>query len=194
MVGSCLQAGWVLCECGQVGLVLNQKLDWKALADDAGFFNYLTIATVLPAPALGIGGYFGGNLLPKYGSRKLIIATNSIALAFNLLKLVEATASILVARFVLGLAMGIAVVCLSKAINDTVPAKDATLYGTFVNGGFGVGLFFSNLMGFLIPVDDGNVQLMKDDENWRIIFGVPIVLEIFTILVLVFYIKHESII
>lgn len=197
LFGSALQTGWVLSECGQVGLVLDQKLGWNATAEDAGFFNYLTIATVLPSPAVGIGGYFGGTLLPKYGSRKLIIATNIIALIFNLLKLIEATATIMVARFVVGLVMGIAVVCLSKAINDTVPAEHASLYGAFVNAGFGIGLFFSNLMGLLIPIDngeEGDVQRMKDDQNWRLVFAVPILLELYTIIILLFYIKYESII
>lgn len=35
---------------------------------------------------------------------------------------------------------------------------------------------------------------MLDDQNWRLVFGLPIVLEIYTILMLVFFIKQESII
>ena len=49
----------------------------------------------------------------------------------------------------------------------------------------------------MIPLDngeEGDIQKMKDDQNWRIVFAVPIVLEIFTIIVLTFIIKHESII
>ena len=66
-----------------------------------------------------------------------------------------------------------------------------------MNAGFGIGIFFSNLMGLLIPInngEDGDVQKMKDDQNWRLVIGVPIILEIYTLIVLIFIIKHESII
>ena len=72
---------------------------------------------------LGIGGYFGGALLPKYGSRKLIIGANIISIIFNILKLVENTEVIMVARFFFGVVMGLASVSLSRAINDTVPSQ-----------------------------------------------------------------------
>lgn len=52
-------------------------------------------------------------------------------------------------------------------------------------------------MGLLIPLnngEEGDIQKMKDDENWRLVFGVPILLEIYTLVVLLFIIKHESII
>ena len=77
--------------------------------------------TVLGVFGMQIGAYFGGLLLPKYGSRKLIIFANVISLAFNALKLVENTACIMVARLIFGIAIGLAAVCLSRAINDTVP-------------------------------------------------------------------------
>ena len=103
-----------------------------------------------------IGSYFGGSLLPKYGSRKMIIAVNMICFFFNILKLIENTTMILTSRFILGTVLGVAIVGLSKAINDTVPAQNAPQYGAFVNGGFGIGIFLSNLMGLMIPIDNGN--------------------------------------
>lgn len=71
---------------------------------------------------MGVGAYLGGALLPRFGSRKLIIGANVISLIFNFVKLIENTTAIIVARLVYGTAMGLAAVCLSKAINDTVPA------------------------------------------------------------------------
>ena len=60
-----------------------------------------------------------------------------------------------------------------------------------------MGIAFSNLMGLLVPLDngaDGDIQLMKDDQNWRFVFGFPIILEIYVIITLLFVIKHDSII
>ena len=82
LCGSTLQAGWVLTELGQVGLVLDQKLGWNAFADDAPFLNFFTITSVLPFLGMCFGCYFGGVLLPKFGSRRIIIAANIITLIF----------------------------------------------------------------------------------------------------------------
>ena len=39
--------------------------------------------------------------------------------------MVENTTTLIVARFITGITIGITCVCLSRAINDTVPAKNA---------------------------------------------------------------------
>lgn len=200
LCGSTLQGGWAVAECGQVGLVLDKKLGWNAFTDNKDeqrLLNNLTIVTVLVPLGFAIGSYAGGALLPRFGPRKLIIAVNVICLLFNILKLIESTAVIMLARLALGTALGVALVCLSKAINDTVPAQNAPQYGAFVNGGFGIGICLSNFMGLLIPLDngdEGDVQKMLDDQNWRLVFGFPILLNLYTVIVLVFFIKHESII
>lgn len=49
----------------------------------------------------------------------------------------------------------------------------------------------------MVPLDNGNegdVQKMKDDQTWRYVIGAPIVLEVISLIVLTFFIKHESII
>lgn len=141
--------------------------------------NEVTVVTVLAVLGLSIGAYLGGILLPRFGSRKLILIANLVSLLFNILKLVLNTTTIMIARFVTGISVGIACVCLSKAINDTVPARNLPVYGAFVNAGFAIGITFSNFLGLLIPLDNGeqgDIQKMKDDENWRLVFGVPILI------------------
>lgn len=84
--------------------------------------NNLTIVTVLVPLGFIIGSYFGGTLLPRHGSRKLILAANVLLIIANALKLIESTAVIMISRLVIGMLNGVTLVCLSKAINDTVPA------------------------------------------------------------------------
>lgn len=123
-----MQGGWALSECGQVGLVLDKKLGWNAFSNsedknkDSSLFNNLTITIGIAALGMGFGAYLGGALLPRFGSRKLIIFCNVISLIFNIIKLIESTAAIITARLVYGTAMGIAAVCLARSINDTIPA------------------------------------------------------------------------
>lgn len=152
-----------MAECGQVGLVLDKKLGWNAFgtSEESNLFNSLTISTILASVGMGVAGYFAGSLIPKYGSRKVLLVCNIIALLFNLVKLIENTAAIMVGRFMFGFTMGIACVCLSKAINDTVPSKFASQYGAFVNAGLGTGCCISNLLGFLIPIDSSSEEGLK---------------------------------
>lgn len=197
LLGSTGQAGWALGEMGQVGLVLDQKLAWNGQGPNSTFLNYLTIATVLPSLGLAIGAFLGGKLVSTYGSRKLILTFNLIALVFNCLKLIENTVAILVGRLAFGISTGVCSVCLSKAINDTVPAEHAGIYGAFVNAGFAMGVTLSNFMGLMIPIENesaADLQRMKDDSNWRIVLGMPILFEAATIVVLTVFIKHESMI
>lgn len=130
LLASTFQAGWALGECGQVGLVLDKKLGWNVFSvssdgkSESKFFNNLTITTVIASLGMGIGCYIGGSLLPRFGPRKLIIAANLISMIFNIVKLFENTAAIMISRFVFGTSMGVAAVTMSKAINDTVPTQN----------------------------------------------------------------------
>lgn len=102
---------------------------------------------------MGIGGYFAGSLLPRYGSRRLLLICNILALLFNLIKLIEDTAAIMIGRLMFGFTMGVATVCISKAINDNVPSQHQSQYGAFVNAGLGSGVCISNLLGLMIPIN-----------------------------------------
>lgn len=198
LCGSTLQGGWAAAECGQVGLVLDKKLGWNSdQGADTILLNNVTLVTVLASLGLAIGCQIGGYLLPKYGGRKMLIAANAIAFIFNLVKLIENTVCIMIGRLVFGITMGVTTICLSRSINDTVPMRNSQFYGGFVNAGFCAGAFLSNLMGLLIPLDngqEGDVEKMLADENWRLVLGFPLILQIYSILVLTFVIKHVSII
>lgn len=104
--------------------------------------------------------------MAKFGSRKLLIVSNLLMIIFNSTKLIENTACIIIGRFGFGLMVGTSLIALSRAINDTIPPKNSQFYGSFINSGFCMGVFFSNFQGLLIPLDDGNdddVQKMMDD-------------------------------
>ena len=163
LFGSTFQAGWALAECGQVGLVLDKKLGWNAFGDDSEqvLFNSLTISTILASVGMGIGGSFAGSLIPRYGSRKVLLFCNTLAVVFNIIKIIETSAAIMIGRFMFGFLMGIAAVCLSKVINDTVPAKYTSQYGAFVNAGLGCGCWASNVLGLMIPIDSSNESGLK---------------------------------
>lgn len=78
--------------------------------------------TVLGHLGMSLGCYIGGMVLPKFGSRKVIIGANIISIIFNIIKLIENTTALMIGRIMFGVTMGVSLVGLSRAINDTVPA------------------------------------------------------------------------
>lgn len=55
----------------------------------------------------------------------------------------------------------------------------------------------SNLAGLIIPLDDGTEgaqQKMKDDQNWLIVYIIPVVFEVFSIVIIFLFYKNPSVI
>ena len=65
-----------------------------------------------------------------------------------------------------------------------------------VNAAICGGIFFSGLMGLIIPLEDTadptSIDRMKADQNWKIVWGISIVLEVFSIVAVLILIKSLS--
>jgi len=65
-----------------------------------------------------------------------------------------------------------------------------------INAGIVVGAFLSNFIALLVPVEDKNdpdsYVALKNDENWRLVFGFSAVAEIVSLIFLVCSVKHIS--
>lgn len=188
-------------ENGQVGYVLDQKLDWKAASgEQSRILNNMTLVTIITMAGVGLGSVVGGSIGPYFGVRNAILLSNLIGVAATGVKLVLTLPTILVGRFVSGFVYGIAVFCAGKSLNDTIPPEHMNLYGSFVNASFCAGIFLSNLLGMVVPLDDGRVsseeavKLMKADETWRLVYGAPLIFQLFTLVAIGFYFKEVSII
>jgi len=82
---------------------------------------------------------------------------------------------------------------MNKALSDTVPNQFAQAYGILVNAGITGGIFASNFLGVLIPLEEEGQEAMLADTNWRVVYGFPILLALYTILVTTFKFKKLSI-
>lgn len=68
---------------------------------------------------------------------------------------------------------------LSQSLNETIPTQYLQTYGQAVNSGYCLGIVLINLIAcFLVPLPENGSQALLDDQNWRIIFGAPIVVSI----------------
>ena len=75
------------------------------------------------------------------------------------------------------------------ALNESVPGEFMQYYGMFIGGGYCTGIFLSNFVGIAVPLDEGNVddgQKMLNDQNWRLVFGLPILLQFISFILTAF--------
>ena len=100
---------------------------------------------------LAIGSVFAGSITYKVGLKRSIILFNLFSLIGTCLKLVENYPVILIGRLIYGVAGGVLVFGMGKALNDTVPPEYAGIYGSMVNAGFCISISISNALAMLVP-------------------------------------------
>ena len=192
-LGASFQGGFALAENGQVGFVFQEKMEWET----GGFINNLTILTVCGSLGLAIGSIAGGSLASSLGGiRRTLLFSNIVAIVSCGLKCIEWFPALIAGRLLFGICCGAQQFCMSKALNDTVPVKSIQLYSQFINGGLGIGVFVSNLMGFLIPIldeEDPQTRIdLKEDTNWRLIYGCSSIAEVLTLIIITMFYSSIS--
>lgn len=99
------------------------------------------------------------------GLRKTLLSALLIGVIVNGIKIIENTVCIIAGRFLFGLVNGFATFCQSKALNDTIPPQFSKFYATVIGNGLAFGLFTSNLLSLLLPLDafdeSGDSKLAK---------------------------------
>lgn len=119
-------------------------------------------------------------MLARVGHWNLLVLCNILQLLLSAsLKQVPITAVIMAGRFVSGLLVGHQNICFAKALNDTVPAEVLNSYAVLMSSSFNAGLLLSNIVGIVVPLNNGqpgDVERMINDENWRVVFAFPAVM------------------
>ena len=96
----------MLAESGQVGFILDKKLNWKAVESTA-LVNYNTLNTMLGLVGLSIGSLLGGKVVPRLGVWRSILICNFLNMGSNGIKLILATPAIFIGRILFGVCVGI---------------------------------------------------------------------------------------
>lgn len=142
-----------------MGFIIAQKLGWN---ENGTAFLKNTLITSVGVAGLGLGSVFGSYFINltegpnrKISMTQLLLICNINAIMSNSIKLVLIYPIILIGRFMFGLSCGILNMILSKAINETVPAKYVQSYGMAVNTGMCFGILLTNVLAaILIPLPE----------------------------------------
>lgn len=122
-----------------------------------------------------------------------MILFNVLGIGANLLKQIESFESILIGRLIFGIICGIQTQYLVKTVNETIPFEHMQKYGIAMNAGINIGIVLINtLQAGIIPLKDNGKEALKQDNNWRIVFAIPIALEIIVIFSLLVFIRRPS--
>ncbi len=74
-----------------------------------------------------------------------------------------------------------------------MPEKLAARFAMFVNASVCIGFTPCYGMGSILPDPKGDVQALKQDENWRVIFMFPALIGVFSLVMLFLVFKEEPI-
>lgn len=182
---SVLHLGWAFMGNTQVAPVLIAKFGWNE--DETRLYNSLIGNSSLLG--LMIGSLFGGVLVTR-GRRLTIMLMNSLIFIGASLTLVETLPTILVGRFVKGLAASVFQMASLKSLFETVPQKYYGVFASLTNIFLNFSGVFVIVLGMGVPT---NKEDYVEDQMWRLSYAAPIVLSILQLTMLLTLFKYEPI-
>lgn len=178
-----MQLGWILGENGQVGYVLSAKLEYDK--EKTEFMSRLT--TLIGIGSIALGSIFGGSLLQKYPERTLFFSMVAVSTLGAALVLIQNMPLIIIGKVLKSIPSGVLNVMYSKCLNSTIPVQFSQAYGVATNAGICFGLFLVNLLqSLIIPEVTDGLEALSNDQNWRIVYGGSLVLNIVPLLIVAF--------
>jgi MFS family permease len=108
-------------------------------------------------------------------------------------------------KFLNGLCVTVVHIANIKMINETVPVQLLGACGTVVNFMMSVGYYLVLGLGYFLPAGDYDPELINDEQNekakqadvddqfWRLLYLIPVVINVIMLLNFVIFIKEDSI-
>ncbi|CDW78529.1 sugar transporter family protein [Stylonychia lemnae] len=184
-----VQLGMVLSANNQVSAVFDEQFGLIDQSDKNFYHTMIGSAAVLGAV---IGSLCGGKLITVLGRRRSMIIFNIIGAGFIGITMIENFYTLCIGRLLFGFCGGIFQVALPRMIEETVPHN---LYGSF--GVVSVmSLNFGQMMGIVMGLglpDADDEESMKNTSFWRIIYGMPWVLQAIVLVSYLIFLKHDTI-
>lgn len=164
-----IQVGFSIAGNNQTAPVWKSKFDWSD--EDSTLFNsMINTASIL---GVVVGALIGGRIVSS-GRRRSIILFNIIGAVGSLASQHLALWSFCLGKFLQGSASGVFSVAGPKFLDETVPLRLTSIFGTVTNTFLSFGATLCLLLAVFLP-DDDDTAGQKVDEYWRLTFGSPLV-------------------
>lgn len=184
----CANVGFVVAGNNSVGGILSAKLDW---GDKETPYN--TAISSLGVSGLIIGSFAIDLLLRKIGRRKSIMLTSLMCIFAAIPTVFLSLYSILIGKFIFGLASGGLIVASSIFLNESVPVEYSSTFGFTTNFGVICGIMICLLMGAGLPNPTDDPQAAKDDKLWIVISLFPALIGAINLILWLFVFRLESV-
>ena len=126
------------------------------------------------------------------GRNRAAVIAHVLAILGSAICMVGTTPFLTLGRLVGGISAGIINVIFSKMLTENMPERLASKFAMFHNAGVCLPLTPCFLMGAFLP-DPKDFEGNKEDELWRVIFMVPAVIGIISILLITLFFNLEPI-
>ena len=116
-----------------------------------------------------------------------------ICIAAVIPTVIESLVSILIGKFILGLASGALIVASSLYLNETVPVEHASTFGFTTNFGVICGIMLCLVMGGALPDPKKDPQACDDNTFWIYMNAFPALIGAVNLVLWLFVFKYESV-
>jgi MFS family permease len=151
--------------------------------------GYNTIISSISVVGLAVGSIISGKIVGK-GRRNAILMFECFVLIAVLFTMVQSLFTLCLGRFMFGISGGVLSAVMSISMNETVPKELYGSFGAMTNFYILLGLLISAAFGGVLPTDP---ELWVQDDNWRIIYGMPAVIAMIQIAFLLVHFTEEPI-
>lgn len=146
------------------------KFGWNH--EEAMLYN--TLISNSSILGLFIGSVVASQII-SIGRRKAILLMNVLIAIGTGISLILTIPTLIIGRLISGFAAGVLTICVNTCIYETVPLTMASTFGAHTSIAIDFAGLFCLLLGLTLPE---KVEHFGDDQNWRIIYGFPIVFSI----------------
>ena len=95
-----------------------------------------------------------------------------------------------IGRFLVGVTGGIINNVMGKSLDETIPVAIQGQFGTLLNAYIVFGILLCYALGAILPTDPAD---LASDNNWRIIFIMPVVIALLQIFLMLCIFKEEPV-
>jgi len=144
----------------------------------------------LPAIGTIFGSGAGAKVMSRGRAQSFIIAC-SLGIFGSAFTFIANWYVFLFAKFIVGASIGLMGVTVARYIEEYVPLAWFGTSQAISLAFLQAGIFLSTIMGAILPPDEDE-ELLKDDNNWRIIFAVQPTMLILSIVLFVLLVGHDT--
>ena len=184
---ACWQNSYVNGGTTQTPAVFQAKFGWDN--DEAILYN--TIISASGYVGLSIGSLVGGSVVPM-GRRRTILITQFLCIVASCITMITHEAALSLGRVLLGIAAGIFNVAFGKMITETIPQQWVASFTMSLNPAVAIGYIPCFGLGVLLP-DPKDVQANVETEMWRVIWLMPALIGIVSIVLVLVIMPYEPV-